>query len=91
MVKQPRKLNVMQMILNLERAGAQEVVRTLAEYLSANGCRVTVCAFQDGPMRSEIEKLGVEVGILRRPRYTVVFLPMFLAEMLRIRFSIFWP
>jgi len=79
------KLNVMQVILNLERAGAQEVVRTLAEYLQANGCTVTVCAFGDGPMRAEIERLGIRVELLRRPRYSVVFLPMFLAEMLRIR------
>jgi glycosyltransferase involved in cell wall biosynthesis len=79
------KLSVMQVILNLDLAGAQEVVRTLVEYLQANGCNVTVCAFRDGPMRSEIEKAGARVEILRRPRYKVVFLPMFLAEMLRIR------
>jgi glycosyltransferase involved in cell wall biosynthesis len=85
------KLNVMQVILNLDLAGAQEVVRTLVEYLQADdGCTVTVCAFRDGPMRSEIEKLGVKVEILRRPRYKVVFLPMFLAEMLRIRRELAW-
>ena len=82
---QNHKLNVMQVILDLELAGAQKVVRTLAEYLQANGCTVTVCAFLDGPMRSEIEKLGIRVETLRRPRYSVVFLPMFLVEMLRIR------
>jgi glycosyltransferase involved in cell wall biosynthesis len=85
MVNYSDKLNVMQVILTLEMAGAQEVVRTLAEHLQANGCTVTVCAFQDGPMRAEIEKLGVKVEILRRPRYSVLFLPMFLTEMLRIR------
>lgn len=79
------KLNVMQLILNLERAGAQEVVRTLAEYLQDNGCAVTVCAFQDGPLRFDIEKSGIKVEILSRPRYSIVFLPMFLAEMRRIR------
>jgi glycosyltransferase involved in cell wall biosynthesis len=79
------KLNVMQIILLLERAGAQEVVRTLAEYLQDNGCTVTVCTFEDGPVRLEIEKLGVKVEVLSRPRYSVVFLPMFLAEMWRIR------
>lgn len=78
------RLNVMQIILDLELAGAQEVVRTLVEYLQASGCTLTVCAFQDGPMRPEIEKLGVKVEILERPRYSIVFLPMFLAEMLRI-------
>ncbi len=85
MIENNDKLSVMQIILTLELAGAQEVVRTLAEYLQANECTVTVCAFQDGPMRAEIEKLGIKVEILNRPRYSIVFLPMFLAEMLRIR------
>lgn len=79
------RLNVMQIVLNMERAGAQEVVRTLAGYLQASGCAVTVCAFRDGPMRAEVEKLGIHVEILRLPRYDVVFLPLFLAEMWRIR------
>jgi glycosyltransferase involved in cell wall biosynthesis len=79
------RLNIMQLILNLERAGAQEVVRTLAEYLQDNDCTVTVCTFQDGPVRFDIEELGAKVEILSRPRYSVLFLPMFLAEMRRIR------
>jgi glycosyltransferase involved in cell wall biosynthesis len=78
-------LRVMQIILDLKRAGAQEVVRTLAEHLQERGCDVTVCAFQDGPMRSDIEQLGVKVEILRRPRYSIVLFPLFLAEILRIR------
>jgi glycosyltransferase involved in cell wall biosynthesis len=85
MTNKSDNLSVMQIILDLKRAGAQEVVRTLAEHVQANGCTVTVCAFQDGPLRSEIEDLGVQVEILRRPRYSVMFLPGFLAEMLRIR------
>jgi len=85
MINHSGKLNVMQVILNLDLAGAQEVVRTLVEHLQANGCTVTVCAFRDGPMRSEIEKLGVKVEILRHPRYKGVFSLMFLTGMLRIR------
>lgn len=85
MVNYSSKPNVMQVILNLERAGAQEVVRTLAEYLQEEGCTVTVCAFQDGPMRAEIEKLGAKVEMLSRPRYSIAFFPMFLVEMRRIR------
>jgi glycosyltransferase involved in cell wall biosynthesis len=85
MVDHNDTLNVMQVILNLERAGAQEVVRTLAQHLPKHGCTVTVCAFQNGPLRSEIEKTGVKVELLRRPRYSVVFLPLFLIEMFRIR------
>jgi glycosyltransferase involved in cell wall biosynthesis len=78
-------LNVMQIILNLELAGAQEVVRTLAQYLQEDGCTVTVCAFRDGPLRSEIEKLGIKVDILPRPRHSMVILPLFLLEMWQIR------
>lgn len=84
------ELSVMQIILTLERAGAQEVVRTLVDYLQAMDCSLTVCAFRDGPMRQEIEKLGVKVEILERPRYSVVWLPLFLAETWRIRRELAW-
>ena len=68
MTDQTRQLSVMQIVLDLKRAGAQEVVRTLAEYLQKNGCRVIVCSFADGPVRADIERLGIKVEILRRPR-----------------------
>jgi glycosyltransferase involved in cell wall biosynthesis len=58
------KLNVMHVILNLERAGAQAVVHTLAEYQRAQGCKVIVCALRDGPLRPEIERTGIQVEIL---------------------------
>ncbi len=80
-----KPLRVMQIILDLELAGAQEVVRTLAEYLQVEGCVVTVCSFSDGLMRQRLEQLGVQVEILSRPRYTIVNLPMFLLEMWYIR------
>lgn len=79
------KLNVMHVVLNLDLAGAQEVVRTLTEYLRSDDCEVTVCAFRDGPMRSEIEKLGVRVEILRHPRYKSMVSMAFLSEMARVR------
>lgn len=85
MTDQTRQLGVMQIVLDLKRAGAQQVVRTLAEYLQKNGCKVIVCSFADGPVRADIERLGIKVEILRRPRYSIFFLPMFLREMLRIR------
>ncbi len=84
-IQNPKPLPVMQIILDLELAGAQEVVRTLTEYLQAENCVVIVVSFRDGPMRSRIEELGVKVEILNRPRYTVVNLPMFLLEVWRIR------
>lgn len=76
---------VMQIILDLELAGAQEVVHILAKYLQRNHCEVVVCAFQDGPMRQKIEALGVPVELLSRPRHSIINLPMFLGEMRQIR------
>jgi glycosyltransferase involved in cell wall biosynthesis len=85
MTDQTPQLSVMQIVLDLKRAGAQEVVRTLAEYLQKSGCKVIVCAFADGPVRADIEKLGIKVEILKRPRYSVIFLPLFIVALLRIR------
>ncbi|RLC76277.1 MAG: hypothetical protein DRJ03_19995 [Chloroflexi bacterium] len=62
----PKPLRILHVILNLERAGAQEVVRTLAEYQRAQGCQVLVCALRDGPLRSDIEKVGARVVIIPR-------------------------
>lgn len=78
-------LCVMQAVQTLDRAGAQEVVRLLAKHLKAAGCAVTVCAFRDGPMRTEIEAQGIPVALISRPRCSVVNLPLFLSEMHRIR------
>ena len=55
------KLAVMQLILNLDIGGAQQVVRTLAKYLDSDQCTPVVCSFQDGPLRKEIEQLGIPV------------------------------
>lgn len=84
MTKQERKLNVMQIILNLETGGAQEVVRTLVEYLAADECVPVVCTFRDGPQRQDIEQLGIEVEVLPPRRYSIVALPLFVVDMIRI-------
>jgi glycosyltransferase involved in cell wall biosynthesis len=82
---QKRKLHVMHVIHNLRRAGAQEVVRTLAEYLEASGeCVVTVCTFIDGPVRQDLEKLGIKVELLPARRRSVVAFPWFMADTIRI-------
>jgi len=78
-------MNILHIILDLKLAGAQEVVRTLAEYLQAQDCVITVCSFEDGPMRTKLESLGIQVEILERPRYEIAKLPLFLAELRRIR------
>lgn len=79
------QLTAMHIISNLDIGGAQEVVRTLAAYLPEAGCRVVVCTFKDGPLRQSIEVLGVPVEVLPRRRASVLNLPAFLRDMLRIR------
>lgn len=79
------RLNVMQIISNLDIGGAQEVVRTLAEYLTESGANVVVCTFKDGRVRQEIEQLGIPVEVLPRRRFSVVAFPLFVLDMLRLR------
>lgn len=79
------QLTAMHIISNLDTGGAQEVVRTLAAYLPEAGCRVVVCAFKDGPLRQSIQDLGAAVEVLPRRRASVLNLPGFLRDMLRIR------
>jgi glycosyltransferase involved in cell wall biosynthesis len=77
--------NVMQVISDLEIGGAQECVRTLSANLADLGCRPVVCTFKDGPLRYEIEKLGIPVEILPERRYSVLAFPLFLLDLIRIR------
>jgi len=79
-----RKLNVMHIIGNLDIGGAQEVVRTLVEYLASDGCQPVVCTFHDGPLRHDIEQLGIQVEVLPQRRYGIVALPLFVVDMIRI-------
>ncbi|MCP4538179.1 MAG: glycosyltransferase [Chloroflexi bacterium] len=84
LTKQTRKLNVMHIILSLDVGGAQEVVRTLVEYLAASECVPIVCTFKDGPLRHEIERVGVTVQVLPRRRHGILALPWFVADMVCI-------
>jgi glycosyltransferase involved in cell wall biosynthesis len=79
-----RKLNVMQIISNLDIGGAQEVVRTLVEYLASDNCMPVVCTFKDGPLRQDIERLGITVEVLPPRRYSIMALPLFIFDMVRI-------
>jgi hypothetical protein len=76
---------VLQISPNLDIGGAQESLRTMATYLPRAGWPTVVCTFQDGPLRAEIEQLGVPVVILPARRHSVVALPQFLLEMRRLR------
>lgn len=81
---QNRKLNIMQIILNLDIGGAQEVVRTLVKHLASKDCKPIVCTFQDGPLRQDIEALGIKVEVLPARRYSVLAFPLFVVDMIRI-------
>lgn len=78
-------LRVMLLVSNLEIGGAQEIVRTLSEHFLKEGLQPVVCAFKDGPLRSEIERFGIPVEIVPDRRYSVVALPRFIKELIRIR------
>jgi len=78
------KIKVLHIISDLEIGGAQEVVRTLVKHLASDDCLPMVCAFKDGPLRQEIERLGFRVEILTPPRHSFIFFPGFIADMIRI-------
>ncbi len=79
---------ILQIVDNLAVGGAQEVVRTLAEHLTAAGCAVWVCALGDGPLRAGIEAAGIPVALLPGRRSSVVHPRAFAAEMLQLRRSL---
>ncbi len=70
---------------NLDVGGAQETVRTLAARLPGAGCPTVVCSFEDGPLRADIEALGVKVELLAPRRHGVLSVPGFISEMHRYR------
>lgn len=78
----PRLLEV---ILTLERGGAQTLLLEKLCYLQAQGYFVVVCAFYDGAMRLAFEKAGIPVHIITPKRFPVMLLPLFLLELYRIR------
>ena len=79
-----RKVNVMHVIDNLDIGGAQEVVCTLVKHLQLYGCRPVVCTFGDGQLRQEIERSGIPVEELPARRYSILALPLFIIDMIRI-------
>jgi len=78
------KIKILHIIRDLDFGGAQEVVRTLVEYLASDECLPIVCTFKDGPLRHEIERKGITVEILAPPRHSFLFFPGFIADMVRI-------
>jgi glycosyltransferase involved in cell wall biosynthesis len=79
------ELGVLQLVDNLDIGGAQEVVATLAKHLAGAGHRPVIATFRDGPLRSYFEELGIPVVFLPRRRHSVLALPLFVRDMVRIR------
>lgn len=75
----------MQVVNNLDIGGAQEVVRTLSAYLIERGSPTVVCTLRDGPLRSEIEEMGITVEVLPGRNHSFLSLPNFLKEIIGIR------
>lgn len=75
----------MHVVRNLDIGGAQEVVRTLVEYLAQSGCKPIVCALEDGPMRQEIEKSGIKVELFKGRTKTLAHGPGLVLDLLRVR------
>jgi len=63
-------------------------VRTLVEYLASDDCVPVVCSFRDGPLRQDIERLGIRVEVLPSRRYSIVAFPLFVIDMIRIWWSL---
>lgn len=76
-----QNFHVMQVVSNLDIGGGQEVVRTLAVNLNEMGSSTIVCAFEDGPLRKEIELEGIPVFILPGRTASILSFPTFLREM----------
>jgi glycosyltransferase involved in cell wall biosynthesis len=76
---------VLHLVANLERGGAQEVVRTLVRYQPATGWRPVVATLRDGPLRAEIERAGAPVHVLAGRRHSVLSPARAVGELRAIR------
>ena len=76
---------VLHLIANLDRGGAQEVVRTLVRSQPETGWRPVVGTFRDGPLRAEIEAAAVPVHVLSGRRHAILSPVRAVAELLSIR------
>jgi glycosyltransferase involved in cell wall biosynthesis len=76
---------VLHLIANLERGGAQEVVRTLVRYQPTTGWRPVVATFRDGPLRAEIAAGGIPVHVLDGRRHSFLSPARSVSELRAIR------
>jgi glycosyltransferase involved in cell wall biosynthesis len=83
-----KRLHVMHLLLDLELAGAQLSVCTLAEAWPAGEGKLSICSFHDGPLRNRLEQRGIAVELLSYPRCTIARPFRYAAELLRLRLQL---
>ncbi|HEX6654644.1 MAG TPA: glycosyltransferase, partial [Candidatus Limnocylindria bacterium] len=79
------RLRAVHVISNLERGGAQEVVRTLAAALPERGCDPLVVALRDGPLRAELEAVGIPVRLVPGRAHSLLAVHRSIPEIIRLR------
>jgi glycosyltransferase involved in cell wall biosynthesis len=78
-------LRVLQVVSDLGVGGGQEVVRTLARYLTEVDCLPVVVTLRDGPLRDDLEELGITVEVVHGRTRSLLALPAAIAELRRLR------
>lgn len=78
-----RDLRVLHFIEALGIGGAERTVVDLALHLRAQGVTVVVACLRDGPLREPLERAGVSVECLGVRRRSILWLPWFVADVLR--------
>lgn len=78
-------VRVLQVVSDLGVGGGQEVVRTLARYLTEENCVPVVVTLRDGPLRAELEESGVIVEVLHGRTRSLTALPAAIAELRQLR------
>jgi len=82
------EIRILQFILTLEQGGAQQMLLDIALQWQHEGIYVSVCTFEDGPIRHKLEANGIEVQILRPKNVTVANILSFINELQRVRAEI---
>lgn len=78
-------LRVLQVVSDLGVGGGQEVVTTLARYLTQMDCVPVVVTLRDGPLRADLERSGITVEVLRGRTHSLTRLPAAIAELRGLR------
>ncbi len=80
-----RPVRVLQVVGDLDVGGGQEVVRTLARYLTEVDCSPVVVTLKDGPLRADLEESGITVEVLQGRTHSLAALPSAIRELWQLR------